>query len=145
MQLEPHQSNKADIATVNKELVGRFYQKVFIDWDLSLVDELIDPQFRSDDWSKDAGTGPQAFLDFYSGVRSAFPDTRYEVDDLIAADDRVVVRWRLLGTHEGNFGNIPPTGRSITLKGIAIYRVMAGKLMERWVVYDLQGLIAQIS
>jgi predicted ester cyclase len=73
------------------------------------------------------------------------PDARYEVDDLIAEGDRVVVRWRLLGTHQGAFAGIEPTGRPITLKGIAIYRVAGGKLIERWVVSDLHGLLQEIG
>jgi predicted ester cyclase len=56
----------------------------------------------------------------------------------------VVVRWRLLGTHKGDFGGIAATGRAIALKGIAIYRVESGKLMERWVVSDLHGLLEEI-
>ena len=67
-----------------------------------------------------------------------------EVDDLIAEGDKVVVRWRLLGTHKGDFLGIAPTGRAIALKGIAIYRVKDGKLMERWVVSDLHGLLEEI-
>jgi predicted ester cyclase len=57
----------------------------------------------------------------------------------------VAVRWRLLGTHQGDFRGIAPTGRAIALKGIAIYRVDDGKLMERWVVSDLHGLLEEIS
>ena len=78
-------------------------------------------------------------------MRSAFPDFHYAVDDLVAEGDRVVVSWRLLGTHRGDFRGIAPTNRSITLPGIAIYRVAGGKLRERWVVYDLHGLIAQLT
>jgi predicted ester cyclase len=65
------------------------------------------------------------------------------VDDLIAERDRVVVRWRLLGIHIGAFRGIAPTGRPITLRGIAIYRVQDGKLMERWVVSDLYGALRE--
>src|SRR5262249_4716514 len=89
-------------------------------------------------------TGPQAFRDYYSSIRSTVPDARYEVDDLIAEGDRVVVRWRMLGTHKGDFRGIAPTGRAIVLNGIAIYRVECGKLMERWVVSDLLGVLEQI-
>jgi predicted ester cyclase len=145
MQTTQSSSMSGAVAAANKELVSRFYHEVFVNWDLTLVDRLVDPQFRSDDWPESAAPGPQGFRDFYAGVRSAFPDTRYEVDDLIAEGDRVVVRWRLLGTHLGPFGERKPTGRPITLKGIAIYRVEDGMLMERWVVYDLDGLIRQIE
>uniref|UniRef100_UPI0037444BEA ester cyclase n=1 Tax=Pedobacter yulinensis TaxID=2126353 RepID=UPI0037444BEA len=51
------------------------------------------------------------------------PDARYEVDDLVAEHDRVVVRWRLLGTHEGPYLGIAATGEQIILSGIAIYRL----------------------
>ena len=134
-----------EIVAANKELVRRFYKEVYGDWNMALVDEVVSPQFTSHDWPKDGPTGPQAFRDYYSAIRSAVPDARYEVDDLIAEGDRVVVRWRLLGTHKGDFRGIAPTGRAIALKGIAIYRLEGGKLMERWVVSDLHGLLEEIQ
>jgi predicted ester cyclase len=132
-----------EIAAANKELVRRFYKEVYGNWNMALADDLIAPQFTSHDWPEDGPTGPKAFRDYYSAIRSALPDARYEVDDLIAEGDRVVVRWRLLGTHKGAFRGIAPTGQPITLKGIAIYRTEHGKLMERWVVSDLYGALAE--
>ena len=135
-----------EITATNKGLVRRFYKEVYVDWNMGLVDEVVSPQFTSHDWPKGGQTGPQAFRDYYSAIRSAIPDARYEVDDLIAEGDRVVVRWRLLGTHKGNFPGFPvsPTGRAIALHGIAIYRVEGCKLIERWVVSDLHGLLEEI-
>ena len=132
-----------DSSTANKELLRRFYKEVYVDWNMALADEVVSPHFISHDWPKGA-KGPQAFRNYYSAIRSAVPDARYEVDDLIAEGDRVVVRWRLVGTHRGDFQGIAASGRSITLKGIAIYRVDAGKLVERWVVSDLHGLLEEI-
>lgn len=134
----------ASQAESNKALVARFYSDVFVNWDRDLVDEMLSPDFRSHDWPEDARTGPAGFWDFYDGVLSSFPDTRYVVDDLIAEGDRVVVHWRLLATQQGEFYGMAPTGKPISLQGIAIYRVEGGKLMERWVVYDLYGLIEQV-
>jgi predicted ester cyclase len=125
----------------NKELLRRFYREVYVDWNMQHADEVVSPQFTSHDWPDGGPTGPRAFREYYSAIRSAIPDARYEVDDLIAEGDRVVVRWRLLGTHKGPFRGIAPTGRPIVLKGIAIYRVENGKLMERWVVSDLYGAL----
>jgi predicted ester cyclase len=132
-----------EMAAANKELVRRFYKEVYVNWNMAVADEVISPQFISHDWPEGGLTGPKAFRDYYSAIRSALPDARYEVDDLIAEGDRVVVRWRLLGTHKGAFRGIAPTGRAITLKGIAIYRVEGGKLMERWVVSDLYGVLEE--
>jgi predicted ester cyclase len=130
-------------AAANKELVRRFYKEVYGDWNMALVDEVVSPRFTSHDWPP-GETGPRAFRDYYAAIRSAVPDARYEVDDLIAEGDRVVVRWRLLGTHKGAFRGLAPTGRPIVLKGIAIYRVEGGKLLERWVVSDVYGLIEEL-
>src|SRR5581483_11302139 len=128
-------------AAANKELVRRFYRQVYVDWNMAFADEVLSPQFISHDWPENGPTGPKAFRNYYSAIRSAVPDARYEVDVLIAEGDRVVVRWRLLGTHKGSFRGIAPTGRPIVLKGIAIYRVDGDQLMERWVVSDLYGAL----
>jgi len=131
-----------EIAAQNKALVRRFYEEVYVDWNMAFADEVVSAQFTSHDWPKGA-TGSKAFRDYYAVIRAAVPDARYEVDDLVAEGDRVVVRWRLIGTHKGDFRGIAPTGRPIVLKGIAIYRVQFGKLMERWVVSDLHGLLEE--
>ncbi len=75
----------------NKALIRKMYQDVLVDWNMELVDELVSPAFRSHDWSEDTA-GPEPFRRFYADIRSALPDARYEVDDLIAEGDRVVVR-----------------------------------------------------
>jgi steroid delta-isomerase-like uncharacterized protein len=128
------------IAAANKEIIRRFYKDFYIDWNMAAVDAVVSPSFISHDWPADGPTGPGAFRDYYSAMRLAVPDAHYVVDDLIAENDKVVVRWRLLGTHERAFNGIPPTGGAITLTGVAVYRLEAGKLMERWVVSDLYNL-----
>ena len=133
-----------EIAAANKQLVRRFYKEVYGDWNMTMVDEVVSPRFTSHDWPEGSPTGRKGFDLFYSAIRTALPDARYEVDDLIAEGDKVVVRWRLLGTHEGEFRGIAPSGQKIALKGIAIYRVDGGKLVERWVVTDLYGVLEEL-
>jgi predicted ester cyclase len=130
-----------EVAAANKEMVRRFYRDVYVNWEMAAADAVLSPRFTSHDWPRNGRTGPAAFREYYAAMRSALPDARYEVDDLIAEGDRVVVRWRLLGTHKGSFHGIAPSNRPITLKGIAIYRVEEGRLMERWVVSDVYGAL----
>ena len=144
METLEKKSKIGEIARSNKELLKRFYKEVYVDWNMELADQVLSPQFTSHDWPKGGPAGPQAFRDYYSALRSALPDARYEVDDIIAESDKVVIRWRLIGTHKGDYGGIAATGRVITLKGIAIYRVESGKIMERWVVSDLHGVLEEI-
>jgi len=131
-----------DITAANEALLRRFYKEVYADWDMAMVDEVVSPGFVSHDWPAGA-TGPQFFRKYYEALRAAVPDARYEVDDLIGEGDRVVVRWRMLGTHTGDFHGIAPSGRAITLRGVAIYTVEDGKLVERWVVSDLYGALEE--
>ena len=134
------------ITTINKAVIQRMYKEVLVNWNMSLVEEFVAPGFISHDWPEGTPPGPEAFRIYYSAViRSVLPDAHYEVDDLVAEGDRVVVRWRLLGTHKGNFHDIAPTGRFITLDGIAIYRLENNKLAERWVVTNLYGLLEKVK
>ena len=134
------------MTNANKKIIQRLYKEILEDWNMPLADELVADQFTSHDWPKGSPSGPEAFRNYYSNViRSVLPDARYEVDDMIAEGDKVVVRWRLLGTHKGNFLDISPTGRWVTLKGIAIYRLEDSKVTERWVVTDLHGLLQELK
>ena len=134
------------MTNANKKIIQRLYKEILEDWNMPLADELVANQFTSHDWPKGSPSGPEAFRNYYSNViRSVLPDARYEVDDMIAEGDKVVVRWRLLGTHKGNFLDISPTGRWVTLKGIAIYRLEDSKVTERWVVTDLHGLLQKLK
>ena len=132
-----------EIAAGNKELVRRFYNEVYVDgtW-LRGRGRIAAPRLRLAGSRPDR---PASVPGLLFGDTGRVPDARYDVDDLIAEGDRVVVRWRLLGTHKGDFRGIAPTNRPIELKGIAIYRVDGGKLMERWVVSDLYGVLEQIK
>ena len=123
----------------NAALVRRLYERVFVDWDWTMVDEVVDAEFVSHDWPPGL-RGPEGFKAFYQRALLAnAPDARYVVDDVVAQGDRVVVRWRILATHTHEWFGVPPTGRPLTLEGMAIYRIENERLMERWVVLDGLG------
>ena len=76
---------------------------------------------------------------------TAFPDIRVRIEDLFAADDKVVVRWSSHGTHRGELQGIPPTHRPVTMTGIAIYRLAGGKIVEEWMNTDMLGMLRQLG
>jgi predicted ester cyclase len=78
-------------------------------------------------------------------VTAAFPDNRHEVEEIIAEDDRVVLRCTLTGTHEGTFMGIPPTGRKIEVTEIHIYRLKGGKAVDHRVGRDDLGAMRQLG
>jgi predicted ester cyclase len=129
----------------NKALIRRLYDDVFARWNLAVVDELIGHEFIGHEMPPETPRGPVGFKQFYGRLRSAFPDLRYGVDDVIAEGDKVVVRWTWKCTHKGEFMGIAPTGRQATVTGMAIYRVAEGKCVERWVELGLLNLLRQLG
>lgn len=134
-----------NITDKNKALILKLYSDVLVNWNMSLVDELVAENFISHDWPKGTPAGPQGFKAFYSKIKAILPDGRYQPDDIIAENDKVAVRWRLLGTQQGDFEGIAATGKPVSLNGIAIYRLAGNKVQERWVFTDLELLLRQAN
>lgn len=78
----------------------------------------------------------EQFQTFVAQAREAIPDLRKEPDDVIAGDEKVVIRYTMTGTRAGELRGIPPTGETIDIIGVAIYRVEDGTLAESWYVSD---------
>jgi len=77
--------------------------------------------------------------------RRAFPDLHAEIEDIFASGDRVAVRLRMRGTHEGEYLGIPPSGRTVSYVSHEFYRVEDGLIAEEWICSDTAGLFQQIS
>lgn len=78
---------------------------------------------------------------FYAG----FPDLKHSVHEVIAADDKVVVRFTLRGTHRGEFMGIPPTQRRFEAGAIVVFRVADGKIAELDGQFDQMGMMRQLG
>jgi len=89
--------------------------------------------------------GPEGFKRTVSMYRAAFPDVRITVDDVIAADDKVVLRWHSEGTHRGELAGLAPTGARASVTGIGIDRWKDGKIVEAWTEWDNLGLARQLG
>ncbi len=76
---------------------------------------------------------------------SAFPDLVASVDELICEGDKVAGRWRVTGTHTGEFLGIPASNRSMTLPITEVFRIENGILREAWDQYDRLHLLEQIG
>jgi predicted ester cyclase len=77
--------------------------------------------------------------------RDAFPDWHTEVGHLIAEGDLVCERFTASGVQRGAVMGVPPTGKTVTLPGIQIFRISGGKIVERWGQLDELGLLRQLG
>lgn len=77
--------------------------------------------------------------------RTAFPDTRNTVEDVVAEGNKVAVRWTTRATHRGEFMGILPTGNRVAVTSIGVFRLSGGKIVESWDEYDALGLLRQLG
>ncbi len=89
--------------------------------------------------------GREAFKATVLGFRSAFPDLVLEVHDMFGAGEKVVTRFTIRGTHQGEFLGIPATGRTVEFDGIAIDVMRDGVRVDGWAQLDQLGLLTQLG
>jgi predicted ester cyclase len=68
-----------------------------------------------------------------------------EIVDMIAEDDKVMVIGKRTGTNTGVFGGLPPTGKTVTMYRMALYRLENGKIAEGWSIDDYLGQLQQLG
>jgi steroid delta-isomerase-like uncharacterized protein len=128
----------------NEALVRRLYTDVLEAGDLGALNDLARADYVEHNPLPGQGTGRDGLRDRVSMLRQGVDQT-FTLEDVIACDSKVVVRWTSHGTHVGEFLGIPPTGRSFSIAGIDIYRVEEGRLAEHWHVIDQLGMLQQLG
>ena len=128
----------------NKALVRRYYDEVLNRGDLEDLNEIAAEDYVEHDPFPGQGNGRD---DLVARARAIFGalDPHFDLQDIIAEGDRVVVRWRNRGTHVGEFLGIPPTNRSYDIAGIDIHRVVDGRMAEHWHVVDQLAQLQQLG
>ncbi len=91
----------------------------------------------------------QTFL-YTQSFLTAFPGSQFEVWLTVADGDYVVDHWTATGTHAGPLllpsgAQIPPTGKSIVLKGTLTSEVKDGKILRSWGYFDLASMLGQLG
>jgi steroid delta-isomerase-like uncharacterized protein len=134
-------------AEENKALARRLFEEGFSQGHVEVVDEVLAPDFVCYDPNSESGEvrGAETIKGEIEYFRNAVPDLTYTIEDQIAEDDKVVTRYTVSGTHQGEFFGVAPTGKQITMTGVSIDRFEGGKMVEEWPEYDLLGVMHQIE
>ncbi len=91
-------------------------------------------------------SSPQAEKAANEWLRAVWsPNWRMTVDEILAEEDRVMVRWTFYGTHQGEYAGLPPTKKPVVYSGINIFRIAEGKIAEVWDIYDRLWLWQQLG
>jgi steroid delta-isomerase-like uncharacterized protein len=124
----------------NKRSVEKLFD-TFNHGDLGVLDELVAPDYVGPQGDK----GPAGFRAIIVGLRTAFPDLHYTIDDLVADNDKVAVRWHWTGTHRAPFRAYPATGKAVTNPGLGIFRLERGKIVAATLETDRLGFLQQVG
>ncbi len=129
----------------NEELVRTACQVVWTEGDVSRIGEFYAENFQANYPMTDWGTGLEGAKNLALAIRAGFPDYRERIDELIDAGDRIVVRLTIQGTHLGDYGGLPATGRSVEFTDVTICRIENGRIVEQSGLSDLLTLFVQLG
>ena len=131
----------------NKELVTRMIEEIFNRGNVDKADEFVASDFvEREELPPGIPPGREGVKQLAIAMRSAFPDLKGTIEDAVAEDDKVVVRWTCTGTHSGGeFMGIPASGKKVSVQVIDIIRIAEGKFAEHWGLMDNTALMQQLG
>lgn len=131
---------------VNKALIETYFYDVWNKGDLSKLDAIIDPTYINHSPSvPNPPPGPEGLRPIILAMRNGMPDLHYTIEDTVIAEDRIVARVLVEGTHLDTLFGIPPTGKRIKIRQINIERVKNGKITEHWRVTEELKMMQQLG
>ena len=120
--------------TENLNTVMRFIENVCNKGELNEIDDLFTEDIV---WhGGELVTGVIDFKESIKETRQTWPDIKFKIQDSFAADNKVVIRWIVTATQEGEFMGIPPSHEKFDTYGMEIFHFESGKIKEAWTVFD---------
>ncbi len=122
------------------------YMETMNEADMALIDEIISPEFvlRSPMFP-DAISGIEAYKFLVTNTANTFSDFNATIDDFLVRGDEIWGRFSLSGTNTGPLGELPPTGKSFSLTGLAVTRVADGMIVEDETFWNVLDLYQQLG
>jgi steroid delta-isomerase-like uncharacterized protein len=134
----------------NKALVQRFmaaFEELRITRNTTLLEEFIAPDVMLHlSGFPPEMQGREAYAQGMLMFINAFPDLQItELHPILAQDDMVALRVCWTGTHTGELMGIPATGKHVAVADMHMERIAGGKIVERFAVTDMMGILQQIG
>ena len=134
-------STESDVA-----IATAVVKRVMNQGDLEAVAECFDPEYVEHDLLPPTiPAGLEGMRQLVGMLRGALPDLHYDVEDVVAAGDRVVLRIAGHGTMQGPLFGLPATGKAASWGEIHISRIEGGRIVEHWSVTDQLGMLQQLG
>lgn len=125
----------------NKELVTQYLERVWGQGEVSQIGEFLAPAYLDHTQNHNVEEVKQV-IGMY---RQAFPDLSFTLDELVATENSVALRYTTIGTNFGPFMRMPPTGKKVSAPAMVFYHISNGKITESWGITDSMAMMQQMG
>ena len=129
----------------NVAAVRRLTQDGFVGGKVDVIDDVVAEDCVDHDPMPGQGQGRAGQRHTCQMVVDGLSNRSTLRDDFLATGDTVVENWIFQGTHTGDFLGAPATGKQLQVRGIEIWRLAGGRIVERWGVVDAAGVMEQLA
>ena len=131
-----------------KAILAQFIREVWSEGNVDASDKYIASKYTIHHDPGDPWDGRELDLAGYKErvtiSRAAFPDQVFDIQELFADGDAVVMTWRWSGTHKGDIPGFPATGKTIRMSGATVYYFDGSRLTGHWQTTDRLGVYQQL-
>ena len=113
----------------NLSAFKRFVDEVFNKGDLSVIPELIDPNYVMNTAIGNV-EGQEGVKQYIISARTAFPDINIVIDDMVCEGDKIAAQVSVTGTFKGKYLDFEPTGNQVNMKEALFHRFSNGRQVE---------------
>lgn len=128
----------------NKAVVRRWFEEVWNKGRAAAIDDMLAANGVIHGLGQSLH-GPSEFKTFHAAYRTAFPDIKIHIDDIVAEGDTVAIRWSAVATHGGTLLGAAATNKVVKFTEMGFARVQNGKIVEGWNNYDELGIFGSLG
>lgn len=130
----------------NKAIIKKIFEDLWTKGHVATVDELVSKDFVGY-WPflAEPVKGQAEYKDLVTEIRKVFPDLTMKVLDYVSEGERAIGRFEVTGTHRAEFLTVPATNKTLTLEGLALFRIVKGKIFETRVQMDILAMLRELG
>jgi steroid delta-isomerase-like uncharacterized protein len=129
----------------NQQVVQHFIEEVINGDQAERAAELTAPSYALHFPGRSSPVDQADLQQFALEMQIAFPDWHVQIENLAAEGDDVIVRSTVTGTHRGVFQGIPATGKRVSFRGLDLFRLRDGKIVEQRTIFDRMAMLEQLG